>query len=49
MALLSSGKLVAFGSPKEVLKTEIIEQVFQVTAKQITSKQLNHPILTFSK
>lgn len=49
VALLSSGKLVAFGSPKEVLKTEIIEQVFQVTAKQITSKQLNHPILTFSK
>ena len=49
VALLSSGKLVAFGSPKEVLKTEIIGQVFQVTAKQITSKQLNHPILTFSK
>ena len=49
VALLSSGKLVAFGSPKEVLKTEIIEQVFQVTTKQITSKQLNHPILTFSK
>ena len=49
VALLSSGKLVAFGSPKEVLKTEIIEQVFHVKAKQITSKQLNHPILTFSK
>lgn len=49
VALLGSGKLVAFGSPEEVLIPEIIEPVFQVSAQQISSEQLVHPILTFSK
>ncbi|MEM7016756.1 MAG: ABC transporter ATP-binding protein [Pseudomonadota bacterium] len=49
VALLDSGKLVAFGSPKEVLIPEIIEPVFQVAVQQTISEQLNHPILTFSK
>ena len=49
VALLGSGKLVAFGSPEEVLTPEIIEPIFQVTARQTISEQLDNPILTFSK
>lgn len=49
VALLGSGKLVAFGSPEEVLTPKIIEPIFQVTARQTISEQLDNPILTFSK
>lgn len=49
VALLSNGKLVAFGSPNDVLTPSVIEPIFQVTVYQTTSDQLDHPILTFAK
>ena len=49
VALLDSGKLVAFGPPEDVLTPDILEPVFQVSAYQTMSEQLDHPILTFSR
>ncbi len=49
VAVLNVGKLVAFGTPKEVLVPEVVEPVFEVTVRHTLVRELDHPILTFAK
>ena len=49
VAVLDKGRLAAFGPPADILIPETIEPIFKVTAKQISSRHLAHPILHFAK
>lgn len=49
VAVLNKGQLVAYGEPKAVLVSEVIDPIFHVATHQTTTTHFDHPILTFAK
>jgi len=48
LLLLEQGRVVASGAAAQVLKSELVDQVYRVRSHQLKSEQLAHPVLAFS-